>query len=73
MNKLVDRYGRVHDYLRLSVTDKCNFRCFYCNPNTAKECNTGKNAMLTYEDILRIIEIFSSKFGFKKFRFMSNS
>jgi len=67
--KLIDKYGRVHDYLRLSVTDKCNFRCFYCHPNTLKECNTGKYSMLSFEEHLRIIKIFSSKFGFKKFRF----
>ena len=29
---LVDTYGRVHDNLRLSVTDRCNIRCFYCMP-----------------------------------------
>jgi cyclic pyranopterin phosphate synthase len=69
MNKLIDQFDREHDYLRLSVTDKCNFRCFYCNPNTAKECNTGKSSLLSYEELLRIISIFSSKFGFKKFRF----
>ena len=27
-----DSYGRIHDYLRISLTDKCNFRCFYCMP-----------------------------------------
>lgn len=30
--KLVDRFGRVHDYLRLSVTPHCNLRCAYCMP-----------------------------------------
>lgn len=29
---LVDRYERIHDYLRISLTDKCNFRCLYCMP-----------------------------------------
>ena len=29
---LVDRYGRVHDDLRISVTDRCNLRCVYCMP-----------------------------------------
>ncbi|WP_346238262.1 GTP 3',8-cyclase MoaA [Niabella insulamsoli] len=29
---LVDRYNRVHNYLRISLTDNCNFRCFYCMP-----------------------------------------
>jgi len=66
--KLIDKYGRVHDYLRLSVTDKCNFRCFYCNPKTSKECNTGKESILSYEELLGIIRIFSQQLGFKKFR-----
>ncbi|MAE05442.1 MAG: GTP 3',8-cyclase MoaA, partial [Nitrospinae bacterium] len=29
---LIDNYRRVHDDLRISVTDRCNFRCFYCMP-----------------------------------------
>ena len=29
---LVDPYGRVHTYLRVSVTDRCNYRCAYCMP-----------------------------------------
>ena len=31
-NPLMDQFGRVHDYLRISLTDRCNFRCFYCMP-----------------------------------------
>ena len=31
---LVDSFGRVHDNLRISVTDRCNIRCFYCMPET---------------------------------------
>lgn len=34
MKSLVDRFGRVHDYLRISVTDRCNLRCMYCMPQT---------------------------------------
>ncbi|MBI3468043.1 MAG: GTP 3',8-cyclase MoaA, partial [Planctomycetes bacterium] len=30
--KLIDTFGRVHDNLRISVTDRCNIRCFYCMP-----------------------------------------
>ena len=29
---LIDSFGRVHDNLRVSVTDRCNIRCFYCMP-----------------------------------------
>ncbi|RZL97549.1 MAG: cyclic pyranopterin phosphate synthase MoaA, partial [Pedobacter sp.] len=29
---ITDTFGRVHDYLRISLTDNCNLRCFYCMP-----------------------------------------
>ena len=32
MNPLLDTFGRVHDNLRISITDRCNIRCFYCMP-----------------------------------------
>ena len=32
MSSLVDRFGRKHNYLRISVTDRCNLRCVYCMP-----------------------------------------
>jgi cyclic pyranopterin phosphate synthase len=69
MVNLIDRFGRIHNYLRISVTDNCNFRCFYCNPNSAKDCNTGKDSLLSFEEISRVINLFSSHFGFNKFRF----
>jgi GTP 3',8-cyclase len=31
-NKIIDNFGRVHNYLRISLTDNCNLRCFYCMP-----------------------------------------
>ena len=45
-----DRHGRVIDYLRISLTDKCNFRCVYCMPEDGV-------TSLCHEDILRIEEI----------------
>lgn len=33
MQLLTDRFGRVHDYIRISVTDRCNLRCVYCMPD----------------------------------------
>ena len=30
---IIDSYNRVHDYLRISLTDNCNLRCFYCMPD----------------------------------------
>ena len=32
MTQLIDTFGRVHNNLRVSVTDRCNIRCFYCMP-----------------------------------------
>ncbi len=32
MQLLKDKFGRVHDYIRISVTDRCNLRCVYCMP-----------------------------------------
>jgi GTP 3',8-cyclase / cyclic pyranopterin monophosphate synthase len=66
--KLIDRYNRIHDYLRISLTDRCNYNCIYCNPNNAKNF-TDKNDLLNFEELLRLIEFFASKLEFKKFRF----
>jgi cyclic pyranopterin phosphate synthase len=50
---LIDPHGRKINYLRLSVTDRCNMRCFYCMPREgiAKQSHA---AMLTYEELLLI-------------------
>jgi molybdenum cofactor biosynthesis protein A len=64
--QLVDNFGRQIKYLRLSVTDRCNLRCFYCMP--AEGINyLPKNELLTYEEMLRIAEIFSD-LGIDKIR-----
>jgi len=53
---LVDSFGRVHDNLRLSVTDRCNIRCFYCMPET--EVRFEKRAeILDFEEIERFARI----------------
>lgn len=52
---LVDLYGRKHDYLRISVTDRCNLRCIYCmGPEGVKQIPHGQ--ILTYEEILEVVE-----------------
>ena len=53
--QLVDSLGRNINYLRLSVTDRCNMRCFYCMPKEgiAKQ---GHAAVLSYEELLLIAE-----------------
>jgi cyclic pyranopterin phosphate synthase len=50
---LIDTYGRRINYLRLSVTDRCNMRCSYCMPEEGVE-KLGHGEMLSYEDLLRI-------------------
>lgn len=51
---LIDRYGRKHDYLRVSVTDRCNLRCIYCmGPKGVKQI--PHDQILTYEEILEVI------------------
>ncbi len=51
--QLRDRYGRVVTYLRVSVTDRCNFRCFYCLP---RECGLpGRAEQLSLEEIVEVV------------------
>ncbi len=49
---LVDRYGRVHDDLRVSVTDRCNLRCVYCIPEDVAFLPRAE--LLTFEEIARL-------------------
>ncbi|MFN0124490.1 MAG: GTP 3',8-cyclase MoaA [Blastocatellia bacterium] len=54
---LRDSYGRAIRDLRISVTDRCNFRCFYCMPTEAMEW-APKSEILSYEEIIGLTEIF---------------
>ena len=56
---LVDRYGREHTYLRLSVTDRCNYRCTYCMPMQSIDWMRRVD-LLSYEEIHRLLVIFAS-------------
>jgi cyclic pyranopterin phosphate synthase len=51
---LVDSFGRVHDNLRISVTDRCNIRCFYCMPEEGVEF-MDRREILSYEEIERFV------------------
>ncbi|MBF0458980.1 MAG: GTP 3',8-cyclase MoaA [Nitrospirae bacterium] len=69
---LKDNFGRSIDYIRISVTDRCNLRCVYCMPDTIKSgCyQDGKinhDSILTYEEIMRFVEA-ASALGIKKIR-----
>lgn len=60
MNKeTFDKFGRRLKYLRISVTDRCNFRCKYCMPNNDFEMVECSD-ILRYEDILFASEVFAS-------------
>ena len=63
---LKDSYGRAIRDLRVSVTDRCNFRCFYCLPHGEPPA-APKEQMLTYEEITYLSEIFVS-LGVEKIR-----
>ncbi len=51
---LVDRFGRLHNNLRISVTDRCNIRCFYCMP-ADNVTFLRKDLLLTYEEIEQFV------------------
>ncbi|HEY7478827.1 MAG TPA: GTP 3',8-cyclase MoaA [Actinomycetota bacterium] len=54
---LVDTYGRVADDLRVSVTDRCNFRCTYCMPAEGLAW-LPKSEILTFEELTRLVTLF---------------
>lgn len=56
MNRLIDRYNRKLNYLRISITDRCNLRCQYCVPLTPSTMLTHDD-ILRYEEIVRIVKI----------------
>ncbi len=63
---LIDSYGRTIDYLRLSITDRCNFRCVYCMPEEGAPISP-KSCILTFEEIERLARIAVS-LGMTKLR-----
>lgn len=65
-DNLIDAAGRMVDYLRISVTDRCNERCAYCLPENFHEW-LPRGEILSYEEILLIARIAASM-GVKKFR-----
>ncbi len=56
---LIDRFGRVHTNLRVSVTDRCNIRCAYCMPATGVKF-LPRNEILSFEEITRFVRIVSA-------------
>lgn len=66
MSQLIDRFDRKHDYLRISVTDRCNLRCVYCMPPEGVEF-LPHNKLLSYEEIEEIVKVGAS-LGIRKLR-----
>lgn len=67
MAELIDRYGRYLRYVRISVTDRCDFRCAYCMPEDGVPC-MEHDEILRYEDISFLCSVFM-ELGVRKFRF----
>ena len=63
---MVDAFGRRVEYLRISVTDKCNLRCVYCMPEEGLPW-LRKDELLSYEEIRRIVEVMAPM-GLKRVR-----
>lgn len=66
MGQLLDSFGRIHDYLRISVTDRCNLRCVYCMPAEGMEFQPHEDIM-TYEEIAETVAALAPM-GLRKIR-----
>ena len=56
---LLDTFGRIHDNLRISVTDRCNIRCFYCMPEDNVQY-VAREEILSFEEIERFVRVAAS-------------
>src|SRR6187399_3571101 len=54
---LLDSLGRLHTNLRISVTDRCNIRCFYCMPENVRFL--PREEILTFEEIERFVRVLA--------------
>ena len=63
---LIDSFGRTLDYLRVSVTDRCNLRCVYCMPPQGVEWKSHES-MLSFEEFLRVCAVMS-ELGVRKIK-----
>ena len=62
----MDSFGRIVDYLRISITDRCNERCLYCLPENYSDW-LPRAEILTYDELLAIVRAMTP-LGFKRFR-----
>jgi GTP 3',8-cyclase len=64
---LVDPFGRVIKDLRISITDRCNFRCTYCMPDEGMQW-LPRSAVMSFEEITRLARIFVERYGVDSIR-----
>ena len=66
---LKDSFGRIHDYLRISFTDRCNYRCLYClpEPEFGNGCHASTSDRMTADEIVQLATVFV-ELGIKKIR-----
>src|SRR3954447_8169315 len=62
MGALVDRFGRVHNDLRVSLTDKCNLRCTYCMPAEGLDWLPSPD-LLTDDEVVRVVAVAVQQLG----------
>jgi len=65
--KLRDSYGRIADDLRISITDRCNFRCIYCMPAEGLKW-LKREDLLRFEEITRLARLFVERYGVRTIR-----
>jgi cyclic pyranopterin phosphate synthase len=64
-SQLIDSFGRVHNNLRISVTDRCNLRCTYCMPEEVRFMDRAE--LLSFEEIVRFVRV-AAPLGIDKIR-----
>jgi len=64
--KLQDKFSRIIDYMRISITDRCNLRCVYCMPGTGI-MPIEHREILSYEEIVRVVKV-AAALGVRKIR-----
>lgn len=64
--KLIDNHGRLINYVRLAVTDRCNLRCFYCMPEEGVRY-IARDQLLSYEEMERLMRLLAGM-GIEKLR-----
>ena len=65
--ELIDPFGRLIEDLRISITDRCNFRCTYCMPEEGMQW-LPRSEVMTFEEIERLARIFVQRYGVRSIR-----